>query len=33
VGVIFAFIGVAWNVALVIFGAALTEWLWAMLPA
>ena len=32
VGVIFAFIGVAWNVALVIFGAALTEWLWAMLP-
>lgn len=29
VGVIFACIGVAWNVALVIFGAALTEWLWA----
>ena len=33
VGIVFAFIGVAWNVALVIFGAALTEWLWAMLPA
>lgn len=28
VGVVFAFIGVAWNVMLVIFGAALTEWLW-----
>ena len=27
-GAVLAAIGFAWNVALVIFGVAITEWLW-----
>jgi hypothetical protein len=29
-GTVLAAIGFAWNIALVIFGVAITEWLWGL---